>query len=145
MEGFFRRFTARYTISWLGFFGTLTVYFCRLNLSISIVSMVRQVETKSSDGSNSTLCPKSSDDYSVQNISSFDENDGEILNNNSLNGEFDWNIGAQGGLLASYYYGYIWTQVVGPQLATKVGYKRVWLYAMIFASLLTLLGKSLNK
>ena len=25
--------------------------------------------------------------------------------------------------------------------ATKVGYKRVWLYAMLFASLLTFLGK----
>ena len=101
--------------------------------------MVRQAETTSSSGSNSTLCPKSSD-YLVQNISSFEENDGEILNNNPSNGEFDWSIGAQGGLLASYYYGYIWTQGLGPQLATKVGYKRVWLYAMILASLLTLLG-----
>ena len=136
MEAFFRRFTARYTISWLGFFGTLTVYFCRLNLSISIVSMVKQVEASSSSSSNSTLCPQSSD-YFVQNISL----DGEILDKNSSNGEFDWNIGAQGGLLASYYYGYIWTQAVGPQLATKVGYKRVWLYAMLFASLLTFLGK----
>ena len=68
MESFFRRFTARYTISWLGFFGTLTVYFCRLNLSISIVSMVKQVEASSSSSSNSTLCPQSSD-YFVQNIS----------------------------------------------------------------------------
>ena len=98
--------------------------------------MVKQVEASSSSSSNSTLCPQSSD-YFVQNVSL----DGEILDNNSSNGEFDWNIGAQGGLLASYYYGYIWTQAVGPQLATKVGYKRVWLYAMLFASLLTFLGK----
>ena len=53
--------------------------------------------------------------------------------------DFDWSIGQQGDLLASYYYGYIWTQAAGPMLASSWGYKKVWLWTMLLASILTIL------
>jgi len=42
-------------------------------------------------------------------------------------------------LLASYYYGYIWTQIPGGFLADKFGFKRVFGSTMLLASLVTLL------
>ena len=63
----------------------------------------------------------------------------ETIDLNPDKGDFDWSIGQQGDLLASYYYGYIWTQAVGPILASRLGYKKVWLWAMFLASILTIL------
>ena len=109
LESFFRHFSARSTMAWLGFFGTLTVYFCRLNLSISIVSMTKtQRKSTSSVGSDIAICAarnqseQSHFEGPVENIGDFDL--------------FDWGIGAQGDILASYYYGYILTQ------ASTLGY-----------------------
>ena len=103
LESFFRHFSARSTMAWLGFFGTLTVYFCRLNLSISIVSMTQtQNKPTSSDGIDKiAIC-------AATNQSG--KNPFESLNLVENTGDFDWDIGAQGNILASYYYGYILTQ-----------------------------------
>lgn len=128
---FFKKISARYTLAWLGFFGTLTVYFCRLNLSIGIVAMAKQ-KSATFAGSNVSICPFSSlIDHRERNASvvSF--------------GEFDWDPGSQGDLLASYYYGYICTQAVGPQLAVKIGYKRVWGFAMLLSGVLTVITPTL--
>ena len=102
LESFFRHFSARSTIAWLGFFGTLTVYFCRLNLSISIVSMTKtQRNSTSSVGSdNAAIC-------SAKNQSGQSHFDGQV---ESDIGDFDWPIRAQGDILASYYYVHILTQ-----------------------------------
>ena len=85
MENFFHHFTARYTITWLGFWGTLTVYFCRLNLSISIVSMVKYLNNTSYDN-NITICPSRA----------IYKNHSELNFNENESGEFDWGLGAQG-------------------------------------------------
>ena len=121
--GSFKEISARYTLAWLGFLGVLTVYFCRLNLSIGIVAMVRQKRATLS-GSNISICPSTTSQNWSNLGSSTDEDH---------SGEFDWDPGAQGDLLASYYYGYIFTQAIGPILATRVGYKRVWGFAMILS------------
>ena len=55
----------------------------------------------------------------------------------------DQQIYIPGDVLASYYYGYIFSQAIGPWLATRIGYKKVWLASMIFAALLTLCTPSL--
>ena len=49
----------------------------------------------------------------------------------------------KGDVLGSYFYGYILTQAVGPRLATRIGYKRVWTVAMSMASIITLATPSL--
>ena len=64
------------------------MYFCRLNLSIALVSMVKQNQTTHKD-SNSSLCPKTSLTASSDNN---DENENE-------DGDFYWSLGAQGMIL----------------------------------------------
>ena len=49
----------------------------------------------------------------------------------------------QGDLLASYYYGYIWSQAAGPVLAKSLGYKKVFGFSMLLASCLTMLSPTL--
>lgn len=105
--------------------GTLTVYFGRLNLSIAIVSMVNLQNVKTVH--NSTICSTNQVSKVISAEFKAEEN------------AFEWSPGAQGDLLASYYYGYICTQAVGPWLATRIGYKKVWTITMILASILTLL------
>ena len=46
---------ARYTLGFLGFLGFALVYAMRVNLSVAIVSMVNQTETKNNDTSD--VCP----------------------------------------------------------------------------------------
>ena len=101
LQLFFRHFSARSTMAWLGFFGTLTVYFCRLNLSISIVSMTKtqRISTSSAGSDNVAIC-------SAKNQSGQSHFEGTVTGDF----DFDWNIGAQGDILACYYYGYILTQ-----------------------------------
>ena len=50
---------------------------------------------------------------------------------------------SKGNILGSYFYGYILTQAVGPRLASKIGYKRVWVIAMTLAALVTLITPQL--
>ena len=63
--------------------GTLTVYFCRLNLSIALVSMVKQ--NMADKKSNNSMCPKilPTEEKPI-NITAYDDAD------------FDWLPGAQG-------------------------------------------------
>ena len=67
------------------FLGTLTVYFCRLNLSIALVSMVKQNQT-SQAANNLSLCPKRSLGAQVEQF------------NTHENGDFHWSPGAQGNI-----------------------------------------------
>ncbi len=106
------------TLSVLGFFGTMAVYFCRLNLSIGIVAMVKQVRIQDISN-NITFCTP------VTKIDEFDNNTQFVVHHENetsnveditdeilepCGGDFDWSPGVQGDLLASYYYGYILTQ-----------------------------------
>ena len=54
-------------------------------------------------------------------------------------GEFDWNKGVQSGILSSFFYGYIVTQVPGGWLAGRFGGKRVLGIAMTIVATATVL------
>ncbi len=131
--------SARFTLAWLGFLGTLTVYFGRLDMSMALVSMVKHQSAQSSYNAKNA-----STDFICQTDANSSVQSGDSLEENfQKDGDFEWSPGAQGSILASYYYGYIWTQAVGPWLATRIGYKKVWTIAMFFASIMTLLTPSL--
>jgi ACS family sodium-dependent inorganic phosphate cotransporter-like MFS transporter 5 len=128
-----KKLSARYSLTWVGFLGTVTVYFCRLNLSIAIVAMVNQ-KSATISGTNVTICPKygsnNSDDENALSVRDVDIDE--------TSADFDWTPGQQGNLLAGYYYGYVCTQVAAPMVATKIGYKKVWGITMVCAAILTL-------
>ena len=59
--------------------------------------------------------------------------------------DFDWDSGTQGLILASFFYGYIITQIPGGYFATKYGGKRIFLFGITTTAVLTLLTPALAK
>nr|CAD7404406.1 unnamed protein product [Timema cristinae] len=60
-------------------------------------------------------------------------------------GEFEWNDVTQGQILASYYYGYIMTQILGGYLAGRFGGKHVLGGGIFAAGIVTLLFPILSR
>ena len=59
--------------------------------------------------------------------------------------DFDWDSQTQGLILASFFYGYIFTQIPGGYFATKYGGKRIFLFGITTTAVLTLLTPVLAK
>ena len=59
--------------------------------------------------------------------------------------DFDWDSQTQGLILASFFYGYIFTQIPGGYFATKYGGKRIFLFGITTTAVLTLLTPALAK
>ena len=59
--------------------------------------------------------------------------------------DFDWDSNTQGLILASFFYGYIFTQIPGGYFATKYGGKRIFLFGISTTAILTLLTPMLAK
>ena len=59
--------------------------------------------------------------------------------------DFDWDSQTQGLILASFFYGYIITQIPGGYFATKYGGKRIFLFGIMTTAVLTLLTPVLAK
>ncbi|CAF4919716.1 unnamed protein product [Rotaria sp. Silwood1] len=111
---------ARYTIAIWAFFGFFCLYAMRVNLSIAIVAMVAR---QSALNKSIEACP--------------------IIEKNSTKSstkyEFDWNPSKAGLILGAFFYGYITTQVIGGNLAEKIGAKWIFGGGILISSILTLL------
>lgn len=116
--------SSRYVLAYMGFFCTMVIYFCRINLSIAIVKMAGSSNSK--NVTDATICPVSADEPLDDENS--DENDSD----------FDWSQGQRGDLLGCYYYGYVLTQVLGAWLSNRIGFKIVLGTTTFVASILTL-------
>jgi hypothetical protein len=94
-------------------------YMLKINLGMAIVCMVNNTVIMSS--SSTSISYNSSDSDLFVNTSSADStfniqrcagsNYQSNNENNKLKGEFEWSKSVQGFLLASYFWGYIITQV----------------------------------
>lgn len=58
---------------------------------------------------------------------------------NIFKGEFDWSPKTQGYVLASFFYGYVLTQVLGGILAERFGAKWIFGGSILIPGLLTLI------
>ena len=92
---------ARYILAWMGAFGMMNLYFCRINISIALVAMVGVTENNDTD-----TIEEHCRDRGGGNESSVESE-----------GDFDWSPSKQGFLTGSYYYGYTAGQV-GEQAST---------------------------
>ena len=54
-------------------------------------------------------------------------------------GEFNWDEEKQGVVLASFFYGYVTTQIAGGILAQRFGGKRPLLFGIFWTAVLTIL------
>ncbi|XP_067010244.2 sialin isoform X2 [Anabrus simplex] len=98
------------------FCGVALNYIIKVMLSVAIVAMVKP--HGHSDGSNNT------------NISTEDTCPGgeEESEETGQGGTFEWDGEMQGHILASYFYGYVATQLLGGWTADKLGGR--WVYAL---------------
>jgi len=54
-------------------------------------------------------------------------------------GDFNWDEHQQGIILASFFYGYVTTQIPGGIMAQKFGGKRLLLFGVFWTAVLTIL------
>ena len=88
----------RYVLAWMGCFGLMNVYFCRINLSVAMVAMVG-IDPPAGPANSS--CGRSEREEEEEEA---EERVGRV-------GEFSWSKPEQGMVTASYYWGYAACQV----------------------------------
>ena len=62
-----------------------------------------------------------------------------------MQGIFEWTENMQGVVLASFFYGYVTTQIPGGMLAERLGGKRLLLFGIFWTALLTVLTPPLTR
>lgn len=114
----------RWILAYTAFFGFLLVYALRVNISVGIVCMVRINDTSvSSSQQNNT-------DLTCVLETTKKEYD---------RAEFDWDKDLRSTILASFFYGYIVTQIPAGWFSDKFGGKRVFGVSMAISGLATVL------
>ena len=96
-------------MAFLAFIGFIFNYMLRVNINLTIVSMVNFTEVKD-EGSDINEC----------NVTEPEDDGGK-----GNDGEFMWDSVVQSQIIGSFYYGYILTQVPGGRLSEVIGAKRV--------------------
>ena len=86
----------RYFLVFMAFCGLFNVYALRINLSVAIVAMTEDFEVALENGTIVT------------------------------DRHFDWSSKEKGLVLSSFFYGYLFTQVIGAIWAAKYGGNFVW-------------------
>lgn len=109
--------------------GFMLNYAFRVNLTIAIVAMVKQVVPVVN---NSTLGEHTNITTNVTvPLITDDPDDGSA--------KYTWNEYEQNFILGSFFWGYLLTELPGGRLSELVGGRRVFGYSMLFASILTLI------
>ncbi|KAJ9581818.1 hypothetical protein L9F63_003887 [Diploptera punctata] len=117
---------ARYIFAVLGSVSFIIFYGLKVNLSMTIVAMVRNTTNSSaSEGNSEKSIQAGTDDFdNVFDVFVYDENNGSgfIAENSGSpvigNDEgYDWNESQQGLILSSYYWGYIISQFPAGRVA----------------------------
>jgi MFS transporter, ACS family, solute carrier family 17 (sodium-dependent inorganic phosphate cotransporter), member 5 len=121
--------STRMAISILGFLGFVNLYAQRVILSVAMVCMVNQ--TKTPDVLNYTSLPNAPYDVCSFNKSSV------AVSTSPNPGEFNWTKSIQGSILASFFYGYMVTQVLGGWMSHRFGGTKVFGWSMLICAVAT--------
>ncbi|XP_071813968.1 sialin-like [Apostichopus japonicus] len=111
----------RYIVTFMAFAGFFNVYAMRVNLSVALVAMVNS-SSNAPPKNYSNACPLPNNQT---------ESDKE--------GPFQWNPTIQGQILASFFYGYILTQIPGGIIAGKYGAKWPFGIGVLCTTILTVM------
>ncbi|KAI9555355.1 hypothetical protein GHT06_017871 [Daphnia sinensis] len=132
-------FGSRHKFAFMAFLGLAVVYMMRVNLSVTIVDMVRMPSSSATTinttkrNPTSTVCPirNAATTFTVGHLRS-------ALISACNDGEFDWDIKTQGLVLGAFFWGYTVTQIPGGLLARKFGGKYVLGIGIFLTGLLSL-------
>uniref|UniRef100_A0A2P2HW34 Sialin-like n=1 Tax=Hirondellea gigas TaxID=1518452 RepID=A0A2P2HW34_9CRUS len=119
---------ARWIFTVLGSVGFMVVYGLKVNLSVAIMAMVNHtaVALESSHGDDHHGDSHAVTDGLNATVVVDDCDTGGSKEEALMDGPFVWNENIQGVLLASYFYGYLLTQVAGGWVAEKFSAKHVF-------------------
>lgn len=117
-------FPRRYVFVLLSFLGMVMLYALRVNLSVAIVSMVHPPLVENNNITNETITTTNE----------------TIITTTNTGGEFYWDERVQGIVLASFFWGYVITQLPGGRLADIFGTKWILFSGILFASVFTIVS-----
>ncbi|XP_063597616.1 sialin-like [Penaeus indicus] len=137
---------ARVALGMLTFFGFVNQFMVRVNLSVAIVAMVYQNKTVEEVQAQ---CIKGSEGTSANNsllvgTTEYQSNaltamkDRELTQDAPVDESLAWDEVTQGVVLASYYYGYTITQILGGRLAELYGTRLVFGGCILGSGIITL-------
>ncbi|XP_013411028.1 sialin [Lingula anatina] len=106
----------------MAFMGFVNVYALRVNLSVALIAMVNETDSKSLNSTDGQ-CPVTE----VNSTSPFKKN-----------GNFNWDENLQGLILGAFFYGYITTQIPGGWLANWMGGKVLFGGGIFITALLSI-------
>lgn len=142
--------SVRFLVTIMAFFGYCLQYMLKINLGIAIVCMVNNTalnELKTNSLISSSLLL--SNENSLEQLNFYNNQtpkQEEVMclfkesSDHKMEGEFVWSKSVQGFVLASYFYGYIITQVPGGWLSAKYGGRNVIVVSNVIASVLTMIA-----
>ncbi|XP_015792496.1 putative inorganic phosphate cotransporter isoform X2 [Tetranychus urticae] len=132
-------FPVRYIFFVMAFLGLNILYSLRVNLSVAIVSMSKDI-TNSSDVTVKSECkaPKSANSSVPLIIDLYTGNSTQNGTQDEVAGEFDWDSQIQSYIVSSFFLGYVITQIPAGRMAERYGSKKILATSIFLASVLTL-------
>ncbi|KAF8355485.1 hypothetical protein PRIPAC_97108 [Pristionchus pacificus] len=121
--------STRFSLAIACFLGSAVVYMLRTSLSMAIVCMVNK---QPNNDTNNACAPNGVSTA----VDLFNATTAEPKKQY----EFDWSTKEEGYVMSSFFYGYLFSQVLGGMVAAKFGGKRVVLGAMLLAAVFTLMS-----
>ncbi|ELU14375.1 hypothetical protein CAPTEDRAFT_204300 [Capitella teleta] len=96
--------SSRFSLALVSFFGCISLYLMRINISVAIVCMTRDSVQNTSLPTNASL-----------RITSSDNRDEclDLIEEVDTQGEFEWNRTVRGMVTSSFFVGYLLTQIIG--------------------------------
>ncbi|GMS91194.1 hypothetical protein PENTCL1PPCAC_13369 [Pristionchus entomophagus] len=125
--------STRFALAIACFLGSAVVYMLRTSLSMAIVCMVNKPPK------NDTLnkCAPDGVSPATDLLGGFNN---ATPTAEPRTFEFDWTTETEGAVMSSFFYGYLFSQVLGGIVAAKFGGKRVILGSMLLAAIFTLMS-----
>ena len=122
--------SCRLVLTGMVFLGVYHLMALRFNLSMALVCMSSDpTHNRTNHSLVVNQCRENGD--SIEEDKRFDEvQDGEFMENEEEEREFQWTKKFQGDLLSSFFYGYILTQLIGGWCSDRWGGKSVFLVGM---------------
>ncbi|GFU23497.1 hypothetical protein NPIL_187841, partial [Nephila pilipes] len=120
------RIPARYVLTFLTFLGLGIQYTQRVNLNVTMVAMVNS--TSIAGRQNETTSDECPNIFTAANVTK-----------EYPEGKYTWSPSTQGVILGAFYYGYVFTPLLGGRLSELLGAKWLLGGGIFFTSLLTLI------
>ncbi|XP_053640971.2 sialin-like isoform X2 [Cherax quadricarinatus] len=144
MSSIFGCVPTRVVLAGLVFLASVNIYMLRVNLSVAIVAMVHRNYTARATSSTECLTFSQGNETvaMMENVSTDKEEmqqQWQQQMEEEVHGFMEWDELTQGIVLASYFYGYTFTQVIGGRLSEIYGTHRVLGCCILTSAIWTLL------